>query len=319
MQNVRVIDGGGIEYPFLSKGDTSTKLYRMVCVQLADYYDPAQVALDTPMSSATAAGVIALPFSPDLSAYFVGDTNHSHETGGMIRFERVFANIPQSMTEPVGSQIFTFPGLAPSLSAGTKLSFISLTTVLGIRGVYLNFSQPHGLSAGDTVFCLFSYTITWPPMDNPPDPNQLYTVGGYYEILDASSASIRIDIGQSWGFIDQVTLNLSPAPRSIWYGIPRSRDPITAASNTIEVTSFFLPGVSTGVSSYTDIDLPTRFNPVNSLTGESATTLNSDTIPTVAEYEALLNDPSSGLVVDSSFARWMGNIYKITTREVKPQ
>ena len=59
--NVRVGSGTFISYPFLTDGDTTTKVYNMACSQRASDYAANQVALDDTMSSASAAGVIALP------------------------------------------------------------------------------------------------------------------------------------------------------------------------------------------------------------------------------------------------------------------
>lgn len=108
--NVNVGSGTFISYPFLTDGDTTTKIYNMACSQRASDYAANQVALDDAMSSASAAGVIALPFAADSSAYFVGDTGHSPSDGGMIKFTRRFANIPEATTKFTGTQNHTFPG-----------------------------------------------------------------------------------------------------------------------------------------------------------------------------------------------------------------
>ena len=108
--NVNVGSGTFISYPFLTDGDTTTKVYNMACSQRASDYAANQVALDDTMSSASAAGVIALPFAADSSAYFVGDTGHAPSDGGMIKFTRRFANIPQATTKFTGTQNHTFPG-----------------------------------------------------------------------------------------------------------------------------------------------------------------------------------------------------------------
>ena len=65
MANVRAVEGTFISYPFLDDGDTTTKVYNMVCTQRASDYNAAQIALDDPMTNATTAGVIELPFTGD--------------------------------------------------------------------------------------------------------------------------------------------------------------------------------------------------------------------------------------------------------------
>ena len=132
-----------ISYPFIEDGDTSTKVYRMQCSQLATDYDAAQIALDTAMSSATAAGVVELPFAADSAAYFVGDTGHSRE-GALVYFTRTFANIPQTTTLATGSEFYTFPGYAKS-----AVTVDDLYTEVGVTGIFVTLNAAHGLAVGD--------------------------------------------------------------------------------------------------------------------------------------------------------------------------
>jgi hypothetical protein len=147
MAQVRAVDGTYISYPFLDDGDTQTKVYNMVCTQLATDYNAAQVALDTPMSSAAAAGVIALPFPADSTAYFVGDTGHTPAGGGMISFTRTFANIPQPITVPSGSQFVTFPGYTES-----GITIDDVYTEVGVTGIFITTSSAHGLSVEEPAY-----------------------------------------------------------------------------------------------------------------------------------------------------------------------
>jgi hypothetical protein len=144
MSQVRAVDGSHISYPFIEDGDTDTKVYNMVCTQLATAYDPEQLELDVAMTSAAAAGVIELPFPADANAYFVGDTNHTSSEGGMLSFTRTFANIPQSTTIASGSEFYTFPGYAKS-----AVTVDDLYTEVGVTGIFVTLSAAHGLAVGD--------------------------------------------------------------------------------------------------------------------------------------------------------------------------
>lgn len=155
MANVRAVEGTYISYPFLEDGDTSTKVYNMICTQRESDYSSAQISLDDPMSNAASAGVLELPFPADASAYFVGDTNHTPIGGGIISFTRTFANIPQSITIPAGSSFVTFPGIGTGHMAITGATM----TMSSPTSITLEFSQTHGFALGDLAYIKgFVYT-----------------------------------------------------------------------------------------------------------------------------------------------------------------
>ena len=161
MALVRAGDGTHISYPFIEDGDTSTKVYNMFCTQLATAYDAAQISLDAPMTSAATAGVQTLPFPSDSEAYFVGDTGHTSVGGGMISFTRTFANIPQTITRPTGSEFYTFPGYAKS-----DVTVDDLYTEVGVTGIFVTLNAAHGLVVGDDAplrNVRFYYTADAPP------------------------------------------------------------------------------------------------------------------------------------------------------------
>jgi hypothetical protein len=137
MAQVRAVDGTFISHPFLEIGDTATKVYNLLCTQRASDYDSAQIALDAPMTNATTAGVISLPSGwADATAYFVGDTGHSAIDGGMIEFNRTFANIPAYSRITRGSYGYTFPGLNNFTEETAQSSDISaISMALGTVGI----------------------------------------------------------------------------------------------------------------------------------------------------------------------------------------
>ena len=199
MANVRAVDGTYISYPFLEDGDTSTKVYNMVCTQRASDYDAAQLALDDPMTNATTAGVINLPFDSDSSAYFVGDTGHTPIGGGMLQFTRTFANIPQSITTPSGSAFVTFPGFTAS-----DISVDAVYTEVGVDGIFITTSSSHGLSVEEVAYLKavefyegatppvsrFDYgRFAFPPISEP-DNDDFFE----YAVLEVvNSVTFRID------------------------------------------------------------------------------------------------------------------------------
>lgn len=306
MQSARVGADSQIQYPFLSDGDTQTKVYRMGCQQIAEYYNPAQVALDTPMTSAAAAGVIALPFGTDSSAYYVGDENLTPQPGGMIQFDRVFANIPQTRTDPIGSISHTFPGLSGYAgTSGNRIDITSLSMILGTTGIFATTSTAHGLSVGDVVYCEFTYTIG--------TSNNLYSFYQYAKVLAVPSTT-QVRISNDMYYKTQVTLNLQAGYLTL--AVSRGRAPYTTTVTASDTSTYILPGVTAGVSSYNDIVTPKPFLPVLTSTGESVSTLANNTSPTRAEYNDMVRD-SVNIIIESSVEKWRGNIFRQVVKQVK--
>ena len=321
MQSARVGADSQVQYPFLSDGDTQTKVYRMRCQQIAEYYNPAQVALDTPMTSAAAAGVIALPFGTDSSAYYVGDENLSPQPGGMIQFDRIFANIPQTRSVPEGTQIYTFPGIedvGEGFYAGQGV-IDSAFMVQGIKGVYLNISSSTFTPVvGDLIWVQMSYKIG--------SSDEIFTTSSNVPILELTNnaTTYRVDIG----------LNLTTQTNITVMGEAYSLNKVRIRSNlarpalTLQapVTSkyeFFLPGVTTGVSSLGDVVVPQKFSAVYAakdgipqLLGNAFT--ENITYPSSDEYRQMVED-NTIITIESGLQKWKGNIYVLKTKTTKAQ
>ena len=224
MANVRAVDGTYISYPFLEDGDTSTKVYNMICTQRESDYSTSQIDLDDPMTNATTAGVIELPFPSDSSAYFVGDTGHSSIGGGMLQFTRTFSNIPQTTTTPSSSSFVTFPGIGDG-----NMGITALSMTLGTDGIFITTATPHSFSVDDRAyFTNVSYTYdngTDPSETNsfgdPDDPGytSTVTVGGsvfvYSEVLEVvSTTKFRINPPDLAAWTETATL--TPLTGEIW-------------------------------------------------------------------------------------------------------
>ena len=148
--SVIATDGTFISYPFIADGDSDTKVYNMICIQRASDYVASQLELNATMSSALSAGVLELPFPADSNAYFVGDTNHTSQTGGMLQFTRTFTNIPQTINVPSGSELVTFPGIA---NGNLAVEGLEVYNGAGAEydGFWVTTAGPHGLSVDDIV------------------------------------------------------------------------------------------------------------------------------------------------------------------------
>ena len=314
MAQVRAVDGTFISHPFLEIGDTATKVYNLLCTQRASDYDSAQIALDAPMTNATTAGVISLPSGwADSTAYFVGDTGHSAIDGGMIQFNRTFANIPAYSRITRGSYGYTFPGLNNFTEETAQSSDISaISMALGTVGIRVITDDTMTLSVGDKLDLSLKYK------DAGDDfVNVIY--GEAFVLSVINTNTFNIDIGRY--FYEQTTLELVSG--SVEKPATAGRPPLNQQGQLTETTTYILPGVTDSVASSDDVIMPQKFSPLNITvtTGEPSVytrvnTLTDTTWPTAGEYLTMMKNGES-IIVDSSLQEWRGNILQQTIKTVK--
>ena len=306
MALVRAVDGTYISYPFIESGDTTTKVYNLVCTQRASDYNAAQIDLDDNMSSAANAGVIDLPSGwADSNAYFVGDTGHAPIGGGMISFARTFCNVPQSTTIASGSAFVTFPGLRGTFAAVAPTYLSSLSMTAGTKGVTITTSVAHGLAVNSNVNVSMLYTVG-------ADPFLYSTVGAFRVLAVPTTTSVLIDTGHYWG--SQVTLNLDEGSIA---QVLTLRDELAKNVSTQTRYDYILPGVTPGIISSLDINLPPAFSVSNVSTSNfTSGFLSTGTIPTATQYQTMIKDEAQ-IVIESSLAEWAGNILVMKTKTCK--
>ena len=305
MADVRAVDGTFISYPFIEDGDTTTKVYNMVCTQQATEYNASQISLDTAMLSAAAAGVLDLPFPANAQAYFVGDTGHAPIGGGMISFTRTFANIPQTTTVASGSAFVTFPGIAATVVPAAAIAVSSVAMTSGTRGVTLTTGTAHGLSAGSRIYLSMDYTVDSDAF--------IHHIAGQFFVIDApTTTTFRVDIGHYWS--SQVTLSLNDA---LLRQVNVTRPPTSRNVSTETRYDYILPGTTPGISSTLDIEVPPSFYAISSTSGEPVDTLTqTTTVPTYLVYNDMVED-GNNIVIESSLAEWAGNILVMKTKTCK--
>jgi hypothetical protein len=292
---VRAVAQTYIEYPFIEIGDNTTKVYHMICQQNRDDYDASQVALDTTMASAANAGVIKLPFAADATAYFVGDFGHSPIDGGLVEFERVFANIPQTLNGVfTGTQSYTYPGYQTTLSqSGTDRTITGITTSSGISTV----TCTNSVSVGDVVYIVATWTgaIT-------------KTFTGYRVALTGTTGSaVKVADLQGGTTFDNGTLTeLDYQPRG-------QKSQLTGS---ITDYSYYLPGVTGGITDPTDVTEDDVFQITNTTTLEASQFVSETTLPDLATYDASVT-AGDYIIVSSEVNRWKGNILVKENRKIR--
>lgn len=314
MALVRAVDGTHISYPFVDRGDTTTKVYNLVCTQRASDYNAAQIDLDDNMSSAANAGVIELPSGwADSNAYFVGDTDHSPIAGGMLQFTRTFANVPAYSQTSTGSYGYTFPGLGGFAATTQQESDIaSVSMTLGTLGVTVVTHDELTLDVGDKIDMLLKY--------KDAGSDFVYVISGEVFILSvANTTTFTVDIGRY--FDSQTTLTVvSGAVRK---PSNENRPPLQQQGQLTESLTYILPGVTVGVASTDDIQVPPIFAPWEVVISEGSPTqynrvnvLSTSSNPTSTEYLTIRKNGES-IVVESSLQKWLGNILVQSVKTIR--
>jgi hypothetical protein len=126
-----------------------------------------------------------------------------------------------------------------------------------------------------------------------------FTSSGFYIALTGTSGSVvkipAIIVGTTFesGTLTELTIQ------------PKAQKSIPTGS--LSDYSYFLPGVSAGITDPTDVEETPVFAPFSAQTGEVANTLSELTIPNSSSYSADVA-ARNFIVIASNVTRWRGNI-----------
>lgn len=292
---VRAVAQTYIEYPFIELGDSDTKIYHMLCTVNRDDYDATAVDLDDVMSSAANAGVIQLPFAVDSSAYFVGDFGHSPKDGGLVEFERIFANIPEDRdAEFTGTQAFTYPGFNTAGSTeGTERTITSESD----NGTVTTLTATNSVTVGDVIFV----NVTWTGTITK-------NFQGFRVALSGTTGSIvKVAFIAGGTTFDSGTLTELDFQ-------PRAQD--AKLTGSITDFTYYLPGVTGGISVPSDVTEDDTFKVLDTNTFGATVTMTATTIPSFVEYQADI-DAGNYIIINSRVSRWKGNIIQKANLKVR--
>ena len=283
---VRAVSGAFIEYPFIETGDSVTRVYHMPCQVNRNDYNGAQLTLDATMASAGSAGVIALPFASDTSAYFIGDFSHRSIDGGLIEFDRLFAMIPATRNDsPSGTTAFTYPGIVSTDTDGTERTVSNASNASKITTI----TCTNTVTVGETVFINISSTQGGVGL----------SASGFYIALTGTTGSVvkipAVSVGNTFvsGTLTELTIQ------------PKAQKSMPTGS--LSDFTYYLPGVTGGITDPTDVIETPIFAPYSANTGESVNVLAETTIPNSSSYAAQVT-AGDFIVIESNVTRWRGNI-----------
>ena len=237
-----------VTYPFLPNGSIGPKVYTRKLLQQEAYYVPATMGLER--DSVWAGG--------DPQAYLISESSPEHVgIGDMLRFTRSYARIPAAQTvygsraiqRPIMHDIFSGSSYAVSFDNGaTSHVFTSRTAVTIAAGagwaapIYKVTHTAHGKAAGEL-------TAVW-------IGNRLVAAGAIFDVVDANNYHITFfEIGFSAaGFAGFAVAANARYVNGVTSGPCSSK----------ETTTYYLPGVSVGITTLSDVPvITTVIDPVS--------------------------------------------------------
>ena len=290
-----------IEYPFVSLGDNSSKIYNIHCVVKDADYVP--LALNTIMSDAATADVTSLPFAADSAAYHVGDYSHQIVDGVFRSFNRRFANIPNTNISTSGTEIFTFPGLPPTAGTNAAIDIASVTT--GNLNVTITLDSAHGMVVGDNfrMYAEFSYSV----------PGYSWTSVGTSHL---TAIAVPSTTQLTYRYLGGLSLGEAFVTGNIIPKSSRGRSQISQPSITQTQRQYYLPGVTTGISTVEGIPLEQPFEAYSPIAGKVVTSLSAITSPTNVEYDTMVDD-NVYLNMGENIIQWLGDIVVKETKQIR--
>lgn len=277
-----------IEYPFADDGDTTSKIYKMLCMcKNASYSAPA---FSDVMSSATVAKLVSLPFTADSNAYFVGDSDFQPSDGGTIQFVRSFAPVPSTRSRAIGSYVYTFP------------AFRRWTDFTDTGDTFNQARSNHnGLNNPSTYDSCYKNPEIIKDQKMPPE----------VILRDPLTSETYAKITYTFVY---ATDQKNVTPDAIWHPM----HPDTAPAGDSDYFWNFL-GEKTGANPYEDAD-PYLYDESNGQTINSVSPLTSNVTidkssPSKTDYFDNYIDQEY-INVESSIKSWAGNIYVKETLSV---
>jgi hypothetical protein len=271
-----------IEYPF--EGDTESMVISQEFMQLQASFK--RLPLDTRQSAR-------------LDAFLVNEDGFQNLGGGVMKWTRTYATIPQSRRENE-TFAYTLPGITSEGLAERKI--ISSAAAAGVN-LRLTTSAAHGFLTGNDV--IITYQVCDPKVLSFRWLRQVAK-----EVLDVTAVD-KFDVAMIYDIV----------PWSLYIWDAAIANVFGRASFSMVVPSwlqydYFLPGVSAGIASENDIPIYEPIRIIDSL-GSVTDTYGPSTSPSTTEYRLMVKAGRMIVAEASSIKRWRGNIHERATRYIK--
>ena len=269
-------------------GDNTTKLYTQDFVIDADYYVRSSFDAED---------------LDDPALYLVDETNPALIGNGIVRFTRTYSQIPQPRVMGSGSDevelyVATVPGIGYT-DPITFVEYISSASTVGETTVLTITSPPHSFEANDWVSILYY----------AQDP-------GSTLIITRQVSRLISSVGASTVTVARITDGYNIVGWESVFKSLANREPFQLVVPSWISTEYFLPGVSPGISSASDIPIMQPTPIIDHVSGSRTDTITDQTSPSLDDYFAMLRDGIRIIAEPSSLTRWRGNIWERKTRYI---
>lgn len=309
---------GWVEHPFNHLGDSTTKVYhhemRVKATSYAplDFDDVMTAAGDKPTGS---------PFADDSAAYWVGDVGLTPSDGGMLRFERVFANVPQERIEAGGIQLVTYPGSIGAVTASTITETTDVTPAASYSTttnlITLNCSTSTIHYLGERMAANVTIDTYFLTSDGSQGRavSGISTIDGNWVITNIVdngtyyALTLTYDVAKWHPFIDldNVTLTVGNYTTLLGYPSLAERDAVSYNSQIKQKTRYVRD------SNFDNEAVPKKFGVYVSAyaIGYLGNNLSGSSKPSATEYARMMEAGALYHINDAQVRRWMGNIWEI--------
>lgn len=289
MADNRIFDGdfttasavGPIIPSYPVEGDTSAVLYRQDFMVDAQYY--SRLALDT--AHATISG-----------AYLVDESTPQHYGGGIVQFTRTYAKIPNDRNE-YETYSYTVPGIGYDDPLSFREWIASASTAAGSTTLTID-NPPHSFSTGDWVSIDY-----W-----------VYDSGTGLFFLRQSSRDVNSSTSSTI-VVDEITDTYTIARWNSVYLALVNRPPFQQAVMSTVTYKYYLPGVTSGITTVADIPILTP-TLIESSDGVVVDTYTGTTTPSLSDYRTAVSGGDTIVVEPSTLRRYAGNIWERATRYI---
>lgn len=272
--------------PFFSEGDIETQTFRENYLQRED-------SLSAPAFMSTII-VNGRPF------FLVEESAKTHVGGGIVQFSREYAMLPKPRTTP-RQMSYTFRGIG-SDQVHTQVAISSASIASGAH-TFICAADP-SVSVGDRVLIRAIQTQYSAGI-------QTQFVTRRTAITGTSGTTVVVDP-------PVVVPGNSVLTFQFLQKVEDGRDPRTNAVTSFVDFSYYIPGVSAGITNALDIQ---AFEPelVIDATGTETLTYTDTTVPSRTTYLAHVAAGDLIVAEHTRIVRWKGDIFEASTPFVKAE
>lgn len=255
-------------------------VFRQRYWQRADSWAPVTLntAFDYPGNTS-----LYVPGEAAVSFYLVGEDNFQDQRGGILVWDRTYAQVPANRYDYL-TYPYEFPAIAAGISLGAYTS-VGFATDVGGGRMFISYTAA---APGNQV--ALGYTITLGAIT-------VNISGAVVPVFDYASGGLIVAMNSE--FMTGINQTAAPA-----VGTLGRQFPLAAPGRAVVSFGYFLatPGPTFNITPVAR----QKFT----LNGEEVNYVSANTVPSAVSYLAMITTPSYFVAENEQVSRWLGNIYE---------